>query len=129
MLVVAFGPAQSCADFSRGSQTTEVSTPGDAGALSDGGALSFASDVYPLLAICLNCHVAGGAAAASSLIFGGHAGTDYQTVLKFVQPAAPTGSRLLSKVSGNGHGGGTIYAAGSTQYETILAWIQQGAPP
>ncbi len=35
---------------------------------------------------------------------------------------------MLSKMSGNGHGGGTIYAAGSPEYETILHWIQQGAP-
>jgi hypothetical protein len=32
-------------------------------------------------------------------------------------------------VSGNGHGGGTIYAAGTPEYQTILNWIQQGAPP
>jgi mono/diheme cytochrome c family protein len=129
LLVLAFGSAQACADFSRGPETTEPSMSTDAGTHSDGGALSFATDIYPLLATCMNCHVAGGAASASSLILGGHAATDYPTVLKFVQTAAPAASRLLSKVSGNGHGGGTIYAAGTPQYQTILAWIQQGAPP
>jgi hypothetical protein len=129
LLALALGPAPACADFSRGAQVAETGTSTDAGAPSDGGALSFATDIYPLLATCMNCHVAGGAASGSSLLFAGHAGTDYQNVLKFVQTAAPAGSRLLSKVSGNGHGGGTIYAAGTTQYETILAWIQQGAPP
>jgi hypothetical protein len=101
----------------------------DAGATGDGGALSFAAGIYPLLTICQNCHVPGGAASSTSLIFTGAAATDYQTVLQFVDTAAPASSRILSKVSGNGHGGGTIYAAGTTQYETILAWIQQGAPP
>jgi hypothetical protein len=101
----------------------------DAGATSDGGVLSFAADIYPLLATCMNCHVPGGAASSTSLIFSGNAAADYTTVLQFVATATPASSRILSKVSGNGHGGGTIYAAGTTQYETILAWIQQGAPP
>jgi hypothetical protein len=101
----------------------------DAGALSDGGTLSFATNVYPLLTICMNCHVPGGAASDSSLIFSGNAAADYTTVLQFVDTATPASSQILSKVSGNGHGGGTIYAVGTTQYETILAWIQQGAPP
>jgi hypothetical protein len=35
---------------------------------------------------------------------------------------------MLAKMSGNGHGGGTIYAAGTSEYETVLHWIQQGAP-
>ncbi len=101
----------------------------DAAATGDGGALSFAADIYPLLTICQNCHVPGGAASSTSLIFSGNAATDYTTVLQFVATATPASSRILSKLSGNGHGGGTIYAAGTTQYETILAWIQQGAPP
>jgi len=101
----------------------------DAVGASDGGALTFATNIYPLLTICMNCHVPGGAASDTALIFSGHAAADYTTVLQFVDTAAPASSRILSKVSGNGHGGGTIYAAGTTQYQTILAWIQQGAPP
>ncbi len=77
----------------------------------------------------MNCHVPGGAASTTSLLFSGNAATDYTTVLQFVDTSAPAGSRILSKLSGNGHGGGTIYAAGSPEYETILQWIQQGAPP
>ncbi|MES1207660.1 MAG: hypothetical protein ABUS79_17115 [Pseudomonadota bacterium] len=117
-----------CADFSRGEPSAPAGASTDAGAPADAGALSFATDVYPLLAICMNCHVPGGAASSSSLIFTGQSGTDYDAVMKFVQTASPASSRLLSKVSGNGHGGGTIYAVGTTQYEAILAWIQQGAP-
>jgi hypothetical protein len=127
LLVVA---ALGCADFSRG--TTQSSTGGavDGGGAGDGqGVLSFATDVYPLLTICMNCHVAGGAASATSLLLSGNATTDHTTVLQFVDTSAPAGSRLLSKLSGSGHGGGTVYAAGSPEYETILQWIQQGAPP
>ena len=32
-------------------------------------------------------------------------------------------------MSGNGHQGGTVYAAGSPEYQTILHWIEQGALP
>ena len=125
--VLASAPA--CADFSRGDPAADASASTDAGTSADGGPLSFAADIYPSLTICMNCHVPGGAASSSSLIFAGQAATDYQAVVKFVQTAAPASSRLLSKMSGGGHGGGTIYAAGTTEYETILAWIQQGAPP
>jgi hypothetical protein len=120
-----------CADFSRG-----PSSQGEAGVTVDGGgtgdgqaALSFATDIYPLLSVCMTCHVPGGAASDTSLILSGKAATDYATVLQFVDTSAPAGSRILSKVSGNGHGGGTVYAVGSPEYDTLLAWIQQGAPP
>lgn len=106
----------------------ESTGPADAAA-TDGGALSFAADITPLLKICTNCHVPGGAASSSALLFTGNAATDHTTVLKFVQTSAPASSRLLVKASGSGHGGGTIYAMGTPQYATILAWIQQGAPP
>jgi hypothetical protein len=121
--------ALGCADFSRGGPSMDVGESTDAGATGDGGALTFAADIYPLLTICMNCHVPGGAASDTSLIFSGNAATDYTTVLQFVDTSAPAGSRILSKVSGNGHGGGTIYAAASPEYDTILQWIQQGAPP
>ena len=41
--------------------------------------------------------------------------------IMFVDTSAPAGSRLLSKRSGNGHEGGAVYAAGSPEYDTILA--------
>ena len=124
--------ALGCADFSRGLTqmgTDETGGAADGGGSGDGqGSLSFATVVYPLLTICQNCHVPGGAASATSLLFAGNAATDYTTILKFVDTSAPEGSRMLSKMSGNGHGGGTIYAAGTPEYETVLHWIQQGAP-
>jgi len=128
-LALLFGAALGCADFSRGGPAIDVGGGVDAAAKGDGGALSFATDVYPLLSPCQNCHVPGGAASSTSLIFTGTAGTDYSTVVGFVNTSAPASSRILAKLSGNGHGGGTIYAAGTPEYETILTWIQQGAPP
>ena len=43
-----------CADFSRGGPAMETGAATDATAKGDGGALSFATDVYPLLAPCRN---------------------------------------------------------------------------
>jgi hypothetical protein len=126
---LAVAAAPGCADFSRGGPGFDAGETSDVAAKGDGAALSFATDVYPLLSPCMNCHVPGGAASSTSLIFTGTAGSDYTTVLQFVNTAAPASSRILAKVSGNGHGGGTIYATGTAGYETILSWIQQGAPP
>src|SRR5450432_4603857 len=74
-----------CADFSRGS--TSQKDGGATGASSDGGgtgdgqtALSFATDVYPLLSVCMSCHVPGGAASDTSLLFTGNSATAYPTV-------------------------------------------------
>ncbi len=132
LLPVLLAVAVGCADFSRGGAAmTGAGGSGGAadGGVHDGGALSFATDVYPLLSTCSNCHVPGGQASTTSLIFTGNAATDYRSVTPFVDTSAPASSRLLTKLSGNGHGGGTIYASGTPEYETILSWIQQGAPP
>jgi len=126
--------APACADFSRGAPSPAV----DAGAPVDGGgseggeggaSVSFATDVYPLLVpTCQMCHAPGQMAGDTQLLFTGTAATDYPAVIMFVDTSAPAGSRLLSKMTGNGHQGGTVYAAGSPEYQTVLQWIQQGAP-
>jgi hypothetical protein len=124
-----------CADFSRGEPSPappDAGGPpaGDAATAEGGAALSFATDVYPLLVpTCQMCHAAGQEAGNSQLLFAGTAAADYPTVLMFVDTSAPAGSRMLAKMSGNGHQGGTVYAAGSPEYLTVLHWIQQGAPP
>lgn len=119
-----------CADFSRGepSPKPDADVPTEGGT-DGGGALSFATDVYPLLVpTCQMCHAPGQMAGDTQLLFTGTAATDYPTVLNFVDTSAPAGSRLLAKMTGNGHQGGTVYASGSPEYETVLHWIQQGAP-
>jgi hypothetical protein len=125
-----------CADFSRGEATPKpdagVTEPqGDGGGDGEGGAaLSFATSVYPLLMSgCGRCHVAGGEAGGTQFLLTGTAAADLATVVALVDTSAPSGSRLLAKMSGNGHQGGTIYAVGSPEYQTILQWIQQGASP
>jgi hypothetical protein len=125
--------ASACADFSRGSAAVPVDGGTDLGrdvAVSDGGALSFAATVHPLLiAGCRSCHASGQQAGDTRLLLTGDAAADYLVVAPLVDPSAPASSRLLSKMSGNGHGGGTVYAAGTPEYQAVLQWIQQGAPP
>jgi len=119
-----------CADLERGpaAVTPDASASGDGGA-AEGGASSFAANVYPLLAPCKRCHVPDQEAGDTRLVFSGDATADYMTVLMFVDTSAPSSSRLLAKMSGQGHEGGEIYAASSPEYQTVLNWIQQGARP
>jgi hypothetical protein len=125
-----------CADFSRGAPTPVPDAGPTEGGQEDGGAgeggatLSFAADVYGLLVpTCQRCHSSGAEAGDTQLLFTGTAAADHATVVMFVDTSAPSSSRLLAKMSGNGHQGGTVYAAGSPEYLTVLHWIQQGAPP
>jgi hypothetical protein len=125
-----------CADFSRG--PVSEAAP-DAGAPADGGdavaadgtaGTSFATDIEPLLVpTCQACHAPGAEAGDTRLLLTGNAAIDYPTVMAFVDPSSPSSSRLLSKMSGNGHQGGAVYPAGSPEYLTVRRWIDQGAPP
>jgi hypothetical protein len=120
-----------CADLSRG-PTVASPGAGDAAAPSDGGgaALSFAVAIHPLIVpTCQQCHSVGQQAGDTQFLLTGDTAADYTSASRFVETAAPPTSRLLAKMSGSAHGGGTVYATGSPEYETTLRWIQQGAGP
>src|SRR3982751_3159870 len=117
-----------CADFSRGPASPIVDAGSEVGegGSADGAPVSFAAPVPPLLiASCQHCHSTGAEAGDTQLLFTGDAAADYVTVSRLVDTPGPGGSRLLSKASGNGHGGGTVFAAGSPEYQIVLQWIQQ----
>jgi hypothetical protein len=124
----------SCADFSRGSAAGDGGA-GDAmvdatvdGNAVDGGPLSFASDVHGIFVDgCQHCHAQGQQAGDTQFLLTGDAAADFAAVSAFVNTGAPAGSRALIKMSGQGHGGGTVYASDSTAYLTVLRWIQEGA--
>jgi hypothetical protein len=117
-----------CADLERG-PAPPVPEAGPDVAAGDGGGISFAT-VRPLLDDgCRSCHAAGQQAGDTGLLLNGDAVAEYTAVRPFVDPGAPAGSRLLAKASGQGHGGGTIYRAGSPEYAALLAWIESGAGP
>ena|SRR5436190_3488918 len=123
-----------CADLERGPRppapdaAPDVAPPEAGSGAADSG-IAFAS-VWPLIdGGCKRCHMPGGMAASSSFLLTGQADTDYPLVHALVEPSAPAGSRLLAKATGQGHGGGVIYAMSSNEYAALLAWIQSGAAP
>ena len=134
VLATVLAMAAGCADFSRGGLVPGGGGAGGpssgAGGTTGGAPLSFATDVNSILSgTCLRCHTAGGEAGDTTLILTGAAAADFAVVLPLIDTSAPATSRLLLKMSGNGHGGGTVYAVGAPQYQTVLLWIQQGALP
>jgi hypothetical protein len=127
-----------CADWSRGSSAfdpADAATVSDAGATDGSGqspdvALSFAHPVHGLLtAACQSCHAQGQQAGTTLFLLTGDSSADYASVSAFIDVGAPTSSRLLAKMAGRGHGGGTLYATDAPEYQTVLRWIQEGARP
>jgi hypothetical protein len=127
--LLAFGAG--CADVSRGPAAPAVDAgAGEGGVVSPDAAVSFASDVHGILiGSCQPCHADGAEAGDTTFLLSGDAAADLTAATLFVDVNAPVSSRLLAKMSGRGHGGGTLYAAGTPEYETVLRWIQEGARP
>lgn len=132
VLTAMFALALGCADFERGPVAADAGEPPiDGGGEGDaGGAVSFASDVHPLLTTgCQSCHRSGGAAGNTSFLLTGDADADYAAALSLTDTSNPSASRLLRKTSGAGHGGGAVYGVDTPEYQTLLAWISGGAQP
>jgi mono/diheme cytochrome c family protein len=124
-----FALAVGCADFSRGpSPVVPDGGAPEGGTANPDAAVSFADVEAILIGSCQRCHSAGGEAGDTTFLLTGDAAADYTTASKFVDVNTPASSRLLAKMSGNGHGGGTVHAAGTPEYQTVLRWIQEGAP-
>lgn len=101
---------------------------GDTGAPGEG--LSYAEAIDELMISgCDRCHGEGESAAGTGFVLTTDVDANYATCLDFVDLDAPESSRLLSKGAGQGHGGGTIYDSRSSEYATILQWIEEGAAP
>jgi hypothetical protein len=89
---------------------------------------SFRRAIHPLLLqSCQVCHRVGGPAAATHLVLAGDAVSDFAAVRPLVNPAAPAGSPLLLKSSGQLHGGGAPWPADGEAHARVLAWISKGA--
>jgi hypothetical protein len=91
---------------------------------------SFATAVHPvLMATCAVCHRPGGPAAMTRLLLSGEAAHDEAAVRALVDPAAPDRSLLVTKASGQMHGGGAVLPPGDPRLATIVDWIQGLAAP
>jgi hypothetical protein len=119
-----------CGGFARGDRLPDDDGDTTPSADSDATVLSFAADVDPVLTSkCGACHGAGGVASASSFRLSGDTGADYGVVTRLVSTSAPASSTLLQRASGVSHGGGTVLAPSSADYQTIETWISEGAAP
>jgi hypothetical protein len=99
----------------------------------------FENDVVPLLSR-FGCNASGchgnaeGQNGFKLSVFGFDPAADYAALIKEsrgrrVVPAAPEHSLLLTKASGvTAHGGGIRIPRGTTEYETLRAWIAAGSP-
>jgi hypothetical protein len=119
-----------CGGFERGDPLPEEADQDLSGGDDDTVSPSFATTVEPVLVrLCAGCHGAGGVASSTRFTLSLDPGTDFTTVSALVDTSAAAGSRLLSKGTGNAHGGGVVLTAGSSDYQTIFAWIAGGAAP
>jgi hypothetical protein len=88
----------------------------------------FAGRVHEsLLGACRPCHAAGGVAAATRLLLDGQPEHDHAATRRLVDLANPRGSLLLTKATGNQHGGGPTITTSSDIYRRVAQWIASGA--
>lgn len=101
--------------------------------------VSFRNDVLPVMmrSNCNNggCHgTARGQNGFHLSLFGYDPAADYYSLTREfrgrrMDPAAPAASLILTKPTGEvAHEGGTVLAPGDGMYETLLRWIEEGAP-
>ncbi len=88
---------------------------------------TYVTDIRPILQDCLSCHrTATNFNLSNNLSLNNQ---DYMEVLTFVNTTNPETSQILRKPTNTatgGHGGGVRFTTGSTPYNTIVQWIQQG---
>lgn len=144
-LVLLFASLAACAEPARGvrpaADTGKDTRSGDTGSsdldVADGQEieaetppLSFADDgVHDVLvANCMSggCH--GGGAGGYSIIDDVEA--DYEATLSRVVPGDARASLLVKKgTATSSHGGGPVLAQGTSEYDLLVRWIDDGANP
>jgi hypothetical protein len=120
---IAFGAATGCNEpFEYG---TRSGSSGD----SVPEVVTYEGDVYPILwPECSACHKAGGSAGNTALVLTNDADADYDMIFSLVTPGDPDASLLLQEASGaTSHLGGSALPETSIEYQTIAAWVEQGA--
>ncbi|MCA8921968.1 MAG: hypothetical protein KDD82_09180 [Planctomycetes bacterium] len=106
------------------------------GAVYDGGAAAqgppplsanptYLVDAKPVIASCSGCHTNDDDFRLSAGL--ANDTRDYQTVINEVNLGDPANSSLLRRAVGRGHPV-KVFDVGSQPYDTLLNWIQKGAP-
>ena len=93
------------------------------------GEVGYSAEAYPILqARCASCHGPSGMAGATALTLTGDSAADYDSILSTVDPDDPSASPLLQKATGElPHGGNAIFDEGTSDYQLLRAWLEQGA--
>jgi hypothetical protein len=118
---------------------TGTETTAETGTETTGGALSFETDVYPILMSNCGCHVAG----ASGMLAMPNAGTAFDNLVDVpsagdpgfirVAPGDSANSYLLMKLTGTQTVGSSMPFGGgmlpAQDIATITMWIDEGAAP
>ena len=90
----------------------------------------FTTRVHPMLMnACAVCHRTGAPAAITRLVLSGDVTKDEAVIRPLIDPAAPEQSLLVSKASGEMHGGGALFPAGDARLALLLEWIAGLSPP
>lgn len=121
--IAAGAPFSSAAATTTPTTPTTPATPPAAGT----GGPDYLHEAVAILAPrCSGCHATQSTGWRVSANMASTA-SDYQVTLPKVDVNAPASSLLLTKASGQAHGGGTVIAATSAEYAGLRAWIAAGA--
>ena len=90
----------------------------------------FASEISDevIQGICINCHVSGGQAATSALVYApdteqGHVTTNFNLLSDYVAADSGNANQILEKARGIDHGGGVQLQTDSDEYEDLVAFL------
>ncbi|MFT6435152.1 MAG: hypothetical protein ACJAVI_003204 [Candidatus Azotimanducaceae bacterium] len=72
---------------------------------------------------CRVCHVQGGIAGNTPLLYTGIESEDFETVRTYVATDSDAANRILDKSRGVAHGGGAVLASGSTEYLNLVEFL------
>jgi hypothetical protein len=87
-------------------------------------------DIHDLLtSACAGCHNPRGPAAATHLLLSGDPAADEEAARALVDRAAPARSPLVTKASGELHGGGVVLWPGDPRLARLTAWAEAVAAP
>lgn len=91
--------------------------------------VSFAASVHQFLVD--NCTASGcHSSAAGGFAITGDVDADYEATLREVTVGDGEGSKLVKKTSGvTSHTGGPLLQPGTSEYDLVVAWINDGANP
>jgi hypothetical protein len=113
--------------------TTTTTTGGTTTTPPATGGLTYTTDIKPIMqARCASCHannVNNMAAFTSFPLTMSNDTADHAELVTRINQQTPDASLLLTKGSGQvSHAGGASIAQGSAEYNTLVQWIQAGAP-